>query len=369
MTNKRWLVSVIAIQLSTVLAACTTLSDSATLVGATPSSTGMAALVLTSPVPSFTPSPSIIPSPMVTSSPIPLPTPDDCGLGFMIVNTEKGLDLTCADGSFSQQIISRTTIFPDGNWTIDEIAVSSDGHYLALSAQDSSLGDKRICVIDLSDYTTKTVYSFKSPHLDIHLSPDGEYIGYVIGREEDNSSQIEFVHLASSIVSQVITPEMIIPGGQANVGFNDFDWSPDGTQISYVVWDDRTPQYESYTGYIADVVCDAQTHICKASHPRVLPEVQSLCKMAWSFHDSNIVTSCRMEDGEEFTEIRTSDYRLVQRLTLDGFYDASLSPDGNHMAMYSTSERELYMLRLDDMTKFLLTDADHGYIGPFIWLP
>lgn len=313
--------------------------------------------------------PSIIPLPTATPSPTPQSVPGGCDIGFMVINTDKGLNLVCTDGSFSQRIVSTTEMFSDGNCTINDIAASSDGRYLAFDVEGSCLEDKSIYVIDLSDYTTKTVYSFKLPHLNIQLSPNGEYIGYVIGREEDISSQIEFVHLASNTISQAITPEMIVPGGNANVGFNDFDWSPDGNQISYIAWDDRTPQYMSHTGYIADVACDPQTHMCKASDPRILPEIRSQCNMAWSFHDSNIVVKCIVESGEELTEIRTSKYGLVQQLALDGFYGVSLSPSGKHLAMYSTMERKLYILKLDDMTKFLLADSDHGYTGPFVWLP
>lgn len=384
------------------LASCTALSmDNATVNVTVDDSTTTSqppSTLTSSPVAITTIAPTSIHTPTFTSIPTtvstytcsPISTPADCVPGVIsYVGRVDGLEdvifLACADGSYSQQVVSESSVLPEG-WNIHDLEASIDGQRIAFSANNtnSPLNDEdnetAIYLLNLYDCSVIEVYTGNGTLQDINWSPDGEYIVYTRSEssEEGFYTHVEALHVDSRTISRLVDGLMELRAVENGVGYHACrpTWSSANDRILYSVWQEYYASPPEIVGYITSVICDQQNHRCQVRDENRLDWTRYRDQLFWADNDSQIV-GVFIYGLENTTLIERCDIGgvLCDSVTLNGeslgIAQSTLfeiSPDERYLAINPSGEA-FYLLDLDTEELTDLSDTCLANTRQFDWVP
>lgn len=333
--------------------------------------------------------PSSTPTPVPTATYAPIATPEGCDLGMISYIAGIGLQeaavfLACADGSHAQQVISESSILPEG-WFFSGVEISIDRQRIVISAggPESSLeySETSIYVLDLQNYSVTEVYIGNGSIMDMDLSSDGEYVVYMRPQFSDSLSytHMEVLHIESQTVSRLVDAldaleELRGLEDEWLDGYHVFypTWSPEGDRILYLIRKGDV-RFEM-SGHIADITCDQQRHHCQIESERRF-DWALYQYLFWANGTSQILGIRNRLSGIVEIDQYEMDGTICNHITLDreplDIDQSTLyapSPDGRFLAI-NTRGSGFYLLDLDTEELIDLSDTCLANAGQFDWVP
>jgi Tol biopolymer transport system component len=295
---------------------------------------------------------------------------------------KSGIYLACSDGSSLQQIVSSTALLSK-NWSLDEIAISANGHLLAVltSKYSPSQTSSRIYFWDLLNQQQIASYSIPYFVHDITWLSDSAHVAYIAKNDSgDKASRIEVVRVDTQTVSTILASDLPL---------NNLVGADDSMQVVYVRVIDE--DLRDYKVYLAQVDCEEVGHTCTLASQRPLEWFHAgpSTHLSWVPRSKRIVAINGSLDKAgniiDVFELWSLDGNNLQTVDLSkivparsyGFFPPSTSSDGKRVAFIARPSQQLvadiFVLNLDVGTvedlSIKLGGLQNPYFDQVVWVP